>query len=106
MSLLSTIKGWFTTVWHSKAIDGARQFLATFDLSPERQDRIIKVVTDVKDAVDANKKPLSGEQKAQLAAQALTAIHQDYPWPDKVMEFLTTVVKIAWFVAKLTGKIA
>jgi len=85
-------------------IDPSMSLLRTFGLSDKHIEKAIRTVVQVNDLKDIKTgKKLDGNQKAALAAEILSAEGTD--WPDKAMEFLSTIVKLAWLIAKIMGKV-
>lgn len=84
-------------------VESSLGLLRTFGLSDQEIDHAIKVIVQVNDVKDQSTgKTISGNQKAVLATDILS---QETDWPIKAIEFMTMIVKLAWLIAKIIGKI-
>jgi hypothetical protein len=100
------IFAWFRTLWHKDAVDKAAK-AATAIIDGLSTDQFYKVVDEVE---RIGKEPITGLEKAEKVRAVITdpKIVSAYRFPDWVkqgIDFASTIVQLAWAVAKITKRI-
>lgn len=97
---------WFRSIWHKDAINKATDAAKTFveGLSTDQFQLVVDKVAQV------SREPISGIEKANRVKDIITnpAIVSMYKLPDWTIQginFASTIVQLAWTVAKLTKRI-
>jgi hypothetical protein len=100
------IFAWFRTLWHKDAINKATETAKTLvaGLSTDQFQLVVDKVAQV------SKEQISGLEKAAKVREIITnpAIVSAYRLPDWARDginFASTIVQLAWAVAKITKRI-
>ncbi len=103
---------WFKSLWHKDAVEksiAAAKALAE-GLSNAQFEVIVGEVESIRNAKDAAGEAISGIEKAARVEAILSdpKIRDAYKFPEWVKDgfsVLSTIIKLAWTVAKLTKRI-
>lgn len=100
------IFAWFRSVWHRDAVNKATATAKTLvdGLSTDQ----FQVVVD--EVVRISKSDAPGLEKAAkvrelITTPAFTASYKFPPWVQQGIDFASTIVQLAWAVAKITKRI-
>lgn len=70
-----------------------------FGLNSKEIGKVIDVIVDV------NNRDISGNEKASVVKEQCEADKGSHSWPDKAYRWGSLIVKVAWTIAKLTGRV-
>jgi len=97
---------WFRSVWHKDAINKATTAAKTLvdGLSTDQFQLVVDKVAQV------GKEDMPGIEKAKkvkdiITSPSTTAAYKLPPWVNQGIDFASTIVQLAWVVAKLTNRI-
>ena len=100
------IFAWFRTLWHKDAVNKATAAATTLiqGLSTDQFQYVVDKVAQV------GKEPISGLEKAAkvreiISNPAIVAAYRLPDWARDGINFASTIVQLAWAVAKITKRI-
>lgn len=97
-----SISTWWSKFKEGRLVKKAVQLLHEFDLDEKQVGTVIDTVISVdKAAVD-----VPGLKKADRVVDILIGNNDVFGLSDKAIQYITTIVKLAWLVAKVSGRLA
>jgi len=97
---------WFRSVWHKDAISKATSAAKTLvdGLSTDQFNLVVDKVAQI------GKEEMPGLEKAKkvkdiITSPTMVSSYKFPPWVNQGIDFASTVVQLAWVVAKLTNRI-